>query len=535
MKKSHRVLLTVLAVGLVLAIAVSALAEGVLGTLYSAATRLLFNTENATLKAHADFRFNGEWFKTLDADYVQDGIDSLMDIKLKTPNEEGTILNSGFTVVANDGLAYSIEPVSNPYVYEVSNHQTSAAILSTTVLRRAILNLGGAVVGAAEGALADKIAVAPQADGSTQYHIQLAEGDTPDLINTAGTLVAQMFAKRFFYVDYDLMEDQEEEEQDYCDIGYADYDALFALTYQKVHGEPLPENFYDQMWLEDGSLNHEVYARYEAVSDKMNEDYMEALSNQYNTGAIMIHADGTYTHYDTLDAYMADNGLQEVVYDQYEETFRQYYEKVTGTPLSAAEMRAIWASENEELWNAYMVLADQMEAEYLQMVRADKKASAIQVHADGRTRMIYDYRAFMQSQGVRYYAYTLTGSILETMRALELGDTDVSVTLDSEGRITAAAGVAHVLVGDPWGGQNDLEISFDLSAGQYGSSVVEAFDPDKYGVMTWEEYVAKEQQGLLPAVFEIPTELPEEIEIPETITFNGVQYEVMAYDYEENN
>lgn len=530
MRKSHRILITVLAVCLALALAVTALAEGVLGTLYAAATRLLFDTQNATLSAHAEFRFNGELFKTLDGTYVQDGIDSQMELKLKTPREDGSILNSGYTVIANDGLAYSIDPVNNPYVYNVSSSSLSTAILSTTALRRTILSLGGAVVGAAEGALADHIAVAPQGGGGAQYHIQLAEGDTPELINAAGTLVAQLAAKRFFYVDYDYMDDDPfEEDGDYCNVNYEDYDALFALVYEKLYGEKLPEDFYDQMWLEDGSLNQTVYARYETVIDQVTADYYDPIDERYQSGAVMIHPDGSHTYYDTLDAFMVDNGLQEVNYAQYDQTFRRYYEKVTGTPLSAAEMTAIWLSGNEELWDAYMEMASQMEEEYLQMVRADGKASAIQVKADGSTRMVYDYVAFKQGEMVPYYSYTLTDSILQTMRGLELGNTDATVTLDGEGRVTAAAGTVCLLVLDPWGNKNELEIAFDVSAGQYGASTVETFDPAKFGVMTWEEYARQVEKNGLPAVFEPTVEEPEEIEIPETIVFNGAEYPVMAY------
>ena len=104
MKKSkYRIAAIILSVALIVAIAVTALAEGALSTLYGTATKLLFDTDNVTLKAHADFSYNGYHFKTMDADYIQDGTNSLMKLDLQTPMNDGSILKSGFTIVCPSG------------------------------------------------------------------------------------------------------------------------------------------------------------------------------------------------------------------------------------------------------------------------------------------------------------------------------------------------------------------------------------------------------------------------------------------------
>ncbi|MBO4379315.1 MAG: hypothetical protein J5889_10155, partial [Clostridia bacterium] len=101
-KNKGKIAAIALSIMLIVALVATALAEGALSTLYGTATELLFNTDNATLKAHAVFTYNGYYFKTMDADYIQDGTNSLFKLDLQTPMNDGTTLKSGFTVVAND-------------------------------------------------------------------------------------------------------------------------------------------------------------------------------------------------------------------------------------------------------------------------------------------------------------------------------------------------------------------------------------------------------------------------------------------------
>ena len=156
MKNIRRLLALALALILCLAFALSALAEGKLRPLYQAGVQLLFDTDNVTIDAQAEFAYNGMLFKTLEGVLKQDGFNSLMDIKLRTPWSDGSVRDSGFTVVANGDVAYSIDPVDNPYVYSTSNYTPSDSVLSDTLLRHILVGRGGSVVTSAEGASADK-------------------------------------------------------------------------------------------------------------------------------------------------------------------------------------------------------------------------------------------------------------------------------------------------------------------------------------------------------------------------------------------
>ena len=462
MIRNHRILWTAAALLLCVVLAVSALAEGMLGTMYRAAAALLFETDNVTLKGHVDFAYNGVHFKTMDAQYVQDGYNSLMDIKLKTPKADGTVKDSGFTVVSDATTSYSVEVVNDPAVYNTSAHGIKESILRESPLRRTILRLGSAVTGAAEGSLADKITQTAGENGGTVYHVQLQAGDTPQLINAAGTLLAQMAAQRYFYVDYDNM-----------NMSGMEGELSLAVEYEE----------------------------------------------QYQGGIAVIHPDGSADHYEERCQYMADMGLQYVEYADMAATFRNYYHQRTGSELSQSDLELIWQSNNPALWEAYNAMYEQMDSDYLKLVQEDKKAGIIYVQADGSYQLIYNYEQFMSV--MQYDGYTVTQRILNNMDALELGDTDVEITLDEKNRVAAVKGNVCILVTDFNGMQNRLDITLDCTAGQYGESTVAPFDPKEYGVVSWEEYM----NGEKPA--QVLENAPDATPAPENVTFDGVPYQLM--------
>ena len=527
MKKKRRVLFATLALALCLCLTVAALAEGKLLTLYSAATRLLFDTDNATLNIHAVFSYNGRQFKTLDGSYIQDGSGSLMDIKLKTPQKDGSVLDSGYTVAAENGLAYSIEPVNNPNVYSVSNHSSDASILSSTLLRRTILRLGSAVAGAAEGALGDKIDVASQADGGSSYHIRLREGDTPELVNAAGTLLAQTAAKRFFYMDYDAISPASGRDE-YLTIEYEDYDATLAHLYEQEYGEAMPEDFYVSMWSEDGSMNEQAYARYQRITDRFYSELVMPMEQSGRQGLGVILADGTVKYYDTLEEYMLAANYQRVEYEDGDAAFREFYRQQTGQELTREMLHAIYMSDNEELWDAFVALSAQMGEASKALLAQYPTAVVLYMYEDGSLRPFESYTAYEKM--IALSSRTVTEQVLCSMSALEMGDADVTVTLDSQGRFAGAKGTACLLVEDEFGYKNKLEVTFEASAGQYGQSRVAPFDPAAYGVVSWDEY---DGGGAFSSVGPA-RDGEEEIVLPETIMFNGVEYVVMTGEGSDN-
>ena len=524
MRKNGKKISIVLALILCAAVAVSVLAEGLgpVCTLYQSAERLLFDTDNASVQLHAEFCYNGMPFKKMDASYVQDGSDSLMDLKLLTPRAYEDDLESGYTVVASDGLAYSIEPVLNPWVYSVSPYVSSNSILSSTMLRRTILWLGGAVAEAAEGAFAGKIAAVQTANG-TDYHVTVSEGDAPVLVNAAGTLLAQMAAERYFYAGYSWNDRiLYPENTDYFDYFYDDYDAVFALYYQKLFDKPLPGEFYGMMYGENQQVADEAFDEYMQVSEKINQEIAEELEKQYTSGVAVIRANGEIDYYASRTEYILDNDMQQVCYADYSAAYKAYYQQKTGQLLTDSDIDAVYMSDNEALWDAYVTIGEEMEQAYMDQLRSYPGAVVLYVDSDMKAWPVYDYNAYMLAAG-GWNDFTVKDYILYRMDKLELGDTDFTVTLDDQGRVTAAAGTVRIIVQDQDGVGGDLDIVFDLTVSDYGRSDVAPFDPRQYGVVSWEEFSRD------PEKYQLSTPEPEQTEsvLPQTLMFDGVSYQLI--------
>ena len=519
MKKNHRILLLLTVLCLCAALGLSALAEGVVSTLYQSGTRLLFDTDNAALTVHGEFSYNGVPFKTADVVYLQDGVNSSYDLKLLTPKSNGELARSGFTVVGNGDTAYSVDPVDNPYVYNTSACAESSSILSSSVLRRALVRLGSAAVSMTENSFADKITVAAGTDETT-YHVQLHEGQTPALINAAGTLLWQLAAQRYFYVYYDYMAEAQQAKADHeVMIAYDDYTATFAWQYKQLFNEELPENFYELIWSESGEESARAAERNQQVQNAIEEGIAAPLRAEYEGGVAVIRGDGSYDYYETTDQYYVDNDLQMVDFADFDAAYCAYYQKVTGSELTRQDLNAIYHSDNEELGQAFSDIYDQMMAEYLDLVRKDGKAALIYVNADGSYRMVYDYDAYSRTQF--YGDETMTRNILRNMEQIELGNSDFTLTLDAENRVTGAQGTLGLVVIDQAGYRNKLDVNFDIAVNQYGETHVDAFDPAARGLMTYQEYTEKGPDSL-----QKPADDQEET-FPETVVFDGVSYQVI--------
>ena len=476
MKKSKRIALLAVSLALCLCLAASALAEGMLSTLFNAGCKLLFNTDNATLNAHATFSYDGELFKTFDGKYIQDGVNSYMNVSLQTPKSDGTVYEGGYTVISNDGIAYSME-TARPKMYTTTSSSLSSSILSSTVLRQSLTNFGSALLNLMEGSMSRYITAEPS-DGGTQYQIQLASGDSPVIANATLTLFSQLAAQRFFGVDYDQISAGSEPVADGLIWEYEDWEGLFALTYRQQYGEELPRDFYEALWNSENPNSAAYYERYVVVNGLV-DDVCTQLCNQYKSGIAVIHADGTHDYWATEDEYLVDTGNQTVLFEDSTASFMQYYQQKTG-----------------------------------------------------ETRLIYDIAAYQREQRGDDYHGTVTSRIVYTMKSLRLDQTNMRVTLDAEGRILSGDGTVRIIVTDLYGVEHTLDIAFNATAGSYGSSEVEAFDPEAYNVASSQEYYENYEKYATITKGDQETPAPDSAEgddsykLPDTVTFNGVKYQV---------
>ena len=80
--------------------------------------------------------------------------------------------------------------------------------------------------------------------------------------------------------------------------------------------------------------------------------------------------------------------------------------------------------------------------------------------------------------------------------------------------------------------EHTLDIAFNATAGSYGSSEVETFDPEAYNVVSSQEYYENYEKYATITKSDQETPAPDSAEgddsykLPDTVTFNGVKYQV---------
>jgi len=506
--------LAVVALGLALVFAMTALAEGRLLTMWNAGAQLLFETSNVTLTGEATFTYDGQEFKQFTGVYRQDGNDTFMQAMFDTPRNDGTVYTGGYTVVSNDGVAYSMN-TDTPLFYQPSNASTKESILTNTVMRTSLTRFGGLLLDMMEERMEDAI-TQEENEAGTLYNIRLQKGQAPEIANAATTLLVQIAAKEYFFIDPEDAKWMFEPSDNALNIAWEDWEASMATLYEKTYGVPLPENYYDLLWDEEGNPLPEQ-DRYDEISAKMSE-MAQNVQNQYETGVAVIYEDLTVKHYETQDAYIVAEGHQEVFFDNHSAAIHSYYEKLTGTPLTVEMLEA--SARNEQVNDAMYDMTLQMTEMYADIAR-EAGASGILVHADGSYSLTNDVRAL--SKTMHLSTMTPTRRIMYTMREMSIDNTDVSVQLDKQGRVLCVQGDVTLLVLDHTGSEHELVINFKGTAGAYGESTVEAFDPADYNVISYRDYYNGNYD---PAMFETVEEEATEIELPATIIFNGVEYDL---------
>lgn len=181
-----------------------ALAETPARQVYDTVFSLLFDTNNVTLTGHAEFSLDGVRFKTADAKYVQDGVNSLWEWKLLTPRRDGTEREGGYTVIANGEYIYVME-VFYPGIYKTGTNAKSDTILRRSVQLNLLQDFLRILADQSNTLLGENAARVVQNDSSDlEIHIQVGS-DVPEIVNTALNMTVQFAAKRYFDTDYDYV------------------------------------------------------------------------------------------------------------------------------------------------------------------------------------------------------------------------------------------------------------------------------------------------------------------------------------------
>ena len=185
---------------------VGAFAETPVRTMYDSVFNLLFDTNNVTLDGHAEFSLDGDRFKTADLRYVQDGTNSLLEWKLRTPWGDGSEREGGYTVIANGEKVYVMEDFY-PGIYKTGSTYASDTIMRRSIQLNLLRDLLRILSDQAESLLGKGAVTAKSNQNGRTVHIQTGR-DVPELVNTALNMTAQFAARRYFYMDYDQISER---------------------------------------------------------------------------------------------------------------------------------------------------------------------------------------------------------------------------------------------------------------------------------------------------------------------------------------
>lgn len=196
MKKSR----TLIAVLLILSLCLSVSAESNLAAMIDAAERLAFQTDNVTITGKADFLLDGERFKTVEINYVQDGENSFWQEKLLTPRPWKPDLESGFTVIQNGWDIYVMEALK-PGLYREGSDGKQSTLLRRSAMADMLLALARTAADQLEPFFGSAITVTERDNGAKDLRFELKEGDAPAVLNLLANLGLRFAGRRLLGLD----------------------------------------------------------------------------------------------------------------------------------------------------------------------------------------------------------------------------------------------------------------------------------------------------------------------------------------------
>ncbi len=538
--KKHKILFTVLALITTTVLVAGVCAEATFSAIWNAGTRLAFNTDNAVITANAAFSYEGEVFKKFSASYTKDGFDNLMSLDVFTPRGDGTEKETGYKVLGRDGEVWSWDKGDETSYY--GGIDPSQSIIRNSGMRNMLTLAGDVVTAAADILAADKITVTNAENGNTDYRITLKPGDVPQVLNNTLYTLISGAADRYGYGTVGLYG---RDDQFYTSYSYDDFDASFALCYQEVFGEPLPDDFWENLYNVDSPMprengegdeeevdvvfNEETWTRWEAVIARMDEMEAEILVENPGVAVINIHPDNSYTCYRENAEFIIASGQQYVIYEDMAVTFAQYYKQVTGEELDPQAYEAGISFYNPELYEAVWEMINEMDHTYIADCVEHEGAICVMVMKNGEKRYITNEDdLFIYNSGD-----TLIRTMLMWMSGISVDSVDADVQLNSNGDLVSAAGTVELGVMMTSDTPHRLTVTFDIQV-EYGTADLSDTTYEVLGVPLWEDWFRQNYGGDYDKLWEDlygdydpSADAPS---FPESVTFMGVEYPITDLD-----
>ena len=182
--------------------------DGPLSELWNSGCDLLFRTDNVTAEGEAVFALDGEVFKTARLHYVQDGYNSFYGLGLLTPRADGSIQETGWTIIADEEGDYAVMEAYTPGIYRMGCDNPHNTLLRRTVQLDGLVNLGGLLAGQLE--LPEGALTVTEEAGVKHLRLALAEDQIPELAVSALNLAAEYLSNRWFAFGYDRCIEEDE-------------------------------------------------------------------------------------------------------------------------------------------------------------------------------------------------------------------------------------------------------------------------------------------------------------------------------------
>ena len=195
-----------LAVLLCLTLAGGAMAESPAKTLLRGARRLFFETDHVTVTGEAVFSLNGEVFKTLRLNYIQEDYRSYYGLQLLTPRG-GEERETGWIIIA-DGPDICVMEAYYPGLYRLGTTEQQNTLVRRTARIEALMSMAEALFAEVASDLPEGAVTVTPGEAGTETAIRLGIGDVPQVANSALTLAALYAGQRFFGIDEDYPADR---------------------------------------------------------------------------------------------------------------------------------------------------------------------------------------------------------------------------------------------------------------------------------------------------------------------------------------
>ena len=418
--------------------------EGSWFSVLQAAVELMTRTPNVTLTVSADLTYNRQRFKIVNLDYVQDGPDSLMDLRMKSLRTDGAVYEGGYVVHCQDGVLHVIPDLRNPQAETRTYTGAGQSILTLTPIQESYLSTALQLAGLMDSLMSRSVQTVRTKTGE-KVSLHFQQDASIGLLDSLTLSLVREGAERYLgfsgtpegvgvnsvYTPYD-----------YTDLAveYWNWDEAYDREYEALYGErPGDGQKDDQKILQSLAMD---------AADK---------ASPWTTGMVRILPDGKTEYFPTYDAYLRETGGQYIVYEDEEEARAAFLaEAPTGTPEEALrrEMDAWYAGKMREQFPRFSACGA--------VYRGGRMASFDSVRLTGHAFETY------------------TRQILWAMSELRWGNGDFDCELDSRGRLTQVSGEFMWQVVNHTGESHPLRVSFTLNADHYGDSSVEAFSAERW-------------------------------------------------------